>query len=99
MPTVPSATFTYEAADGLAVVAYRWDAVGSPAGAVQLTHGMGEHVRRYEEVAQAFAARGSSCTGRTTAGTVQPPVPPRSSGTWARAAGPGWSTTSAGWPR
>ncbi|WP_329062278.1 alpha/beta hydrolase [Amycolatopsis sp. NBC_01480] len=58
MPTVPSATFTYEAADGLAVVAYRWDAVGSPAGAVQLTHGMGEHVRRYEEVAQAFAARG-----------------------------------------
>ncbi|WP_328610282.1 alpha/beta hydrolase [Amycolatopsis sp. NBC_00345] len=32
--------------------------MGAPVGAVQLTHGMGEHVRRYEEVAQAFAARG-----------------------------------------
>ncbi len=43
----PSTRFTYPAQDGVDIVGYRWDPAGTPRGAVQLTHGMGEHVRRY----------------------------------------------------
>lgn len=51
---MPDATFTLPGA----VTAYRWDPAGAPTGILQLTHGMGEHVRRYERVARAFAERG-----------------------------------------
>jgi alpha-beta hydrolase superfamily lysophospholipase len=85
---MPSATFTYEAADGLAVVAYRWAAVGAPVGAVQLTHGMGEHVRRYEEVAQAFAARGFVVYGQDH----------RGHGATARSAAELGNLAEGGWP-
>jgi alpha-beta hydrolase superfamily lysophospholipase len=47
----PSARFTYPAEDGLEIVGYRWDPAGQPRGAVQLTHGMGEHVQRYSALA------------------------------------------------
>ncbi|MBB2502354.1 alpha/beta fold hydrolase [Amycolatopsis echigonensis] len=57
---MPDAMFTLAGA----VTAYRWDPVGSPAGIVQLTHGMGEHVRRYERVARAFADRGFAVYGQ-----------------------------------
>ncbi|WP_329060742.1 alpha/beta hydrolase [Amycolatopsis sp. NBC_01480] len=50
--------FTYPGADGLAITAYRWDPATPPVGAVQLTHGMGEHVLRYDETALALAAAG-----------------------------------------
>jgi alpha-beta hydrolase superfamily lysophospholipase len=55
---MPTTRFTYPAADGLEIVGYRWDPAGPPIGAVQLTHGMGEHVLRYEDLAQALTARG-----------------------------------------
>jgi len=55
---VPSATFSYQSADGTQIAAYRWDPDGPPRAAVQLTHGMGEHARRYEHVARALAAAG-----------------------------------------
>ena len=45
---MPPSTFSYTSADGAQIVAYRWDAAGAPLAAVQLTHGMGEHARRYE---------------------------------------------------
>jgi alpha-beta hydrolase superfamily lysophospholipase len=54
----PSATFSYQSADGTRIAAYRWDPDGQPRAAVQLTHGMGEHARRYEHVGQALAAAG-----------------------------------------
>jgi alpha-beta hydrolase superfamily lysophospholipase len=57
---MPDATFTLPAA----VSAYRWDPVGAPVGVLQLTHGMGEHVRRYERVARAFADRGFAVYGQ-----------------------------------
>jgi alpha-beta hydrolase superfamily lysophospholipase len=50
--------FTYPAKDGAEIVGYRWDPAGRPRGAVQLTHGMGEHVRRYDALARALTGRG-----------------------------------------
>ncbi len=47
-------TFSYTSADGTQIAAYRWDPVGPPRAAVQLTHGMGEHARRYDHVARAL---------------------------------------------
>ena len=54
----PSIHFTYPAQDGLEIVGYRWDPAGKPRGAVQLTHGMGEHARRYCVLARALTGRG-----------------------------------------
>ena len=51
------ATFTYPSADGTPVTAYRWD-TGQPRAIVQLTHGMGEHARRYDHVALALTQAG-----------------------------------------
>jgi alpha-beta hydrolase superfamily lysophospholipase len=47
-------TFTYAAEDGAQIAAYRWDPAAAPRAAVQITHGMGEHARRYEHVARAL---------------------------------------------
>jgi alpha-beta hydrolase superfamily lysophospholipase len=55
---MPSSTFSYTSADGAQIAAYRWDPAGEPRGAVQLTHGMGEHARRYEHVARALNEAG-----------------------------------------
>src|ERR1700730_1974356 len=54
----PSIHFTYPARDGLEIVGYRWDPGGEPRGAVQLTHGMGEHMQRYCALARALTGRG-----------------------------------------
>jgi alpha-beta hydrolase superfamily lysophospholipase len=51
-------SFTYPAEDGAQVTGYRWDPPGQPRGAVQVTHGMGEHARRYEHVAAALNEAG-----------------------------------------
>jgi alpha-beta hydrolase superfamily lysophospholipase len=52
--------FSYGSADGRPLAAYRWDAVDglAPLGVVVLLHGMGEHVRRYDHVADALASAG-----------------------------------------
>ena len=58
---MPPSTFSYTSADGTPIAAYRWDPAGQPRGlraAVQLTHGMGEHARRYEHVARALNEAG-----------------------------------------
>jgi alpha-beta hydrolase superfamily lysophospholipase len=55
---MPSSTFSYTSADGTQIAGYRWDPAGEPRGAVQLTHGMGEHARRYEHVARALNEAG-----------------------------------------
>src|SRR5260370_9004119 len=54
----PSTCFRYAAGDGVGIVGYRWDPGGAARGAVQLTHGMGEHVRRYGALARALTGRG-----------------------------------------
>jgi alpha-beta hydrolase superfamily lysophospholipase len=51
----PSDSFTYSSDnDGTQITAYRWDPPGQVRAVVQLTHGMGEHARRYEHVARAL---------------------------------------------
>jgi alpha-beta hydrolase superfamily lysophospholipase len=47
-------TFTYPSADGTQITAYKWAPPGEPLAVVQITHGMGEHARRYDHVARAF---------------------------------------------
>jgi alpha-beta hydrolase superfamily lysophospholipase len=59
-----STTFTFSSADGLEIVAYRWESSGTARGIVQLTHGMGEHVQRYEPVAAALTAQGFVVVGQ-----------------------------------
>jgi alpha-beta hydrolase superfamily lysophospholipase len=58
MATVPISELTYKSADGTQIVAYRWDPENPPRAAVQLTHGMGEHARRYDHVAEALNEAG-----------------------------------------
>src|SRR5260370_10749215 len=58
MQAEPSTRFTYPARDGVEIVGYRWDPAGAPRAAVQLTHGMGDHVQRYGALARALTGRG-----------------------------------------
>jgi alpha-beta hydrolase superfamily lysophospholipase len=55
---MPSTTISLTSADGLPVTVYRWDPPGTPSGALQITHGMGEHARRYEELARQMSLDG-----------------------------------------
>lgn len=48
---------TLRASDGADVACYDWP-VASPRGVVQIAHGMGEHARRYDQVAQELNAAG-----------------------------------------
>src|ERR1700676_5517713 len=52
--------FTYKSADGRQLAGYRWPARNghSVAGVVVLVHGMGEHLRRYDHVAEALTLAG-----------------------------------------
>jgi alpha-beta hydrolase superfamily lysophospholipase len=53
-------TFTYRSPDGTQLTGYRWapsDDQTAP-GVVVLVHGMGEHLRRYDHVAEALTAHG-----------------------------------------
>jgi alpha-beta hydrolase superfamily lysophospholipase len=53
-------TFSYRSADGRLLAAYRWSARDAQKGAglVVLVHGMGEHLRRYDHVADALTHQG-----------------------------------------
>src|SRR3982074_1925394 len=52
--------FSYRSADGRQLIGYRWaaDDGQSVVGVVVLVHGMGEHVRRYDHVADALTSQG-----------------------------------------
>lgn len=51
-------TSTVTDVDGETIFVYRWSAAGAPKGVVHLAHGMGEHARRYDHVAEALTAAG-----------------------------------------
>ncbi|GAA4545375.1 alpha/beta hydrolase [Pseudonocardia xishanensis] len=57
-------TFTFPGRDGVEITAYRWSPTGAPRGLVQLTHGMGEHLRRYTPLAEELLARGFVVQGQ-----------------------------------
>ncbi|HEY0812084.1 MAG TPA: alpha/beta hydrolase [Pseudonocardia sp.] len=56
--------FTFTGRDGAVITAYRWEPDGAPRGAVQLTHGMGEHLLRYGHLAATLAAAGFLVQGQ-----------------------------------
>jgi alpha-beta hydrolase superfamily lysophospholipase len=58
-------TLSYCSADGRQLVGYRWAARDgqSGAGVVVLVHGMGEHLRRYDHVANALTSQGFAVYG------------------------------------
>jgi alpha-beta hydrolase superfamily lysophospholipase len=58
-------TFTYRSADGRQLAGYRWDAHDGQTvvGVVVLVHGMGEHLRRYDHVADALTSAGFAVYG------------------------------------
>jgi alpha-beta hydrolase superfamily lysophospholipase len=59
MATAPDA-FSYRAADGRQLAGFRWaaDDGRTDSGIAVLVHGMGEHLRRYDHVADALTAHG-----------------------------------------
>lgn len=82
--TAVPAQFTFRSRDGLDLVAYRWAPAGPPRGIAQLTHGMGEHVLRYDGVAAALAAAGFLVVGQDHRGhgaSIAPGAEPGALGT------------------
>ena len=57
MPTVTRTAHTFVDAQGVTIHYYVWEAA-QPKGVLQLTHGLGDHALRYEQVAQDLAAAG-----------------------------------------
>jgi alpha-beta hydrolase superfamily lysophospholipase len=51
-------TFTFAARDDAEITAYRWTPAGTPRGLVLISHGMGEHARRYDRFARALTGAG-----------------------------------------
>lgn len=62
--SAPDRTFTISGRDGTEITAYEWPAQGSARGIAQLTHGMGEHVLRYGELAEALNEHGFVVQGQ-----------------------------------
>lgn len=60
--------FRFEGRDGAPVAGYRWEPAGPPRGVVQLTHGIGEHLRRYDHLARTLAAAGFLVHGHDSRG-------------------------------
>ncbi|NYJ07298.1 alpha/beta fold hydrolase [Petropleomorpha daqingensis] len=61
---MPPAVLQVPSAHDVELTAYRWDPAGTPRGIVQLTHGMGEHLLRYEPLAGALTAAGFVVIGQ-----------------------------------
>lgn len=61
---MPDRTSTITSAHDVPVTVHRWDPTGPVRGIVQLTHGMGEHLLRYEAVAAALTAAGWVVVGQ-----------------------------------
>jgi alpha-beta hydrolase superfamily lysophospholipase len=61
---MPPAVLSVPSAHDVPLTAYRWDPSGPPRGIVQLTHGMGEHLLRYESLAAALTGAGFVVVGQ-----------------------------------
>lgn len=55
---MPLSTFTWQSERKLKIFAQNWQPEGKPRGVVSLVHGLGEHIGRYQYVAEAFNAAG-----------------------------------------
>ncbi len=73
------AQFRVNGRDGLPLAGYRWEPEGRPRGVVQVTHGVGEHLRRYDHLAQTLTAAGFFVYGHDSRGhghTIGPGAEP-----------------------
>ena len=61
-------SFPVPAGDGTPVATYRWEPGGRVRGVVQIVHGLGEHVRRYDHLANTLAGAGFLVQGHDTRG-------------------------------
>lgn len=71
--------FRFDGRDGVAVAGYRWEPDGAPRGVVQLTHGVGDHLRRYDHLAQTLTTTGFLVHGHDSRGhgaTIAPGAEP-----------------------
>ena len=59
---------TLSTVDGLALALRRWPASGTPRGLVQIVHGLGEHLGRYDALARRLAAAGWQVAGHDLRG-------------------------------
>jgi alpha-beta hydrolase superfamily lysophospholipase len=55
--------FRFTSSDGLRIASFRWDARGPQRGVVQIAHGMGEHIGRYQATIEALVASGLTVYG------------------------------------
>lgn len=53
--------FTYKDQDNIEIFVYKWEPDSSPKAAVQISHGLAEHAKRYEGVATALCEVGYIC--------------------------------------
>ena len=58
-----STTFTYTDQDSIEIFVYKWEPESTPKAAVQFVHGLAEHAKRYERVAEALCKEGYICYG------------------------------------
>src|SRR3954468_21781553 len=61
---MPPAVLQVPSAHDVALTAYCWEPAGPPRGVVQLTHGMGEHLLRYEPLAADLTPAGFVVVGQ-----------------------------------
>jgi alpha-beta hydrolase superfamily lysophospholipase len=72
---------TVDGRDGTPLAAYRWEPTGAPRAVVQMSHGVGDHLRRYDHLAQTLTGAGflvyghdSRGHGKTIAAGAEPGV-------------------------
>ena len=75
--------------DGLELATYVWEPTGSPKAVVQIAHGMAEHAKRYDRLAQALNAAGYAVVAHDHRGHGESVADPKDVGYLADAAG--WS--------
>jgi len=83
--TTRATGFRLTSADGMQIACARWDSRGPVVGAVQIAHGMGEHIGRYADVIEVLVSTGLTVTETIIAGTATLHPPPRILGISARA--------------
>lgn len=55
--------FRFTSADGTSIACVRWDSQGASRGVVQIAHGMGEHIGRYDGLVEALVSAGFTVYG------------------------------------
>lgn len=58
----------FEGRDGYPLAGYRWEPTGPPRGVVHLSHGIGDHLRRYGHLARTLAGAGFVVHGHDSRG-------------------------------